>query len=290
MNIIETVVHRLDAWQQRHWLSAFVYGVVKKYGDDHGGYQAALLAYFGFLSLFPLLLVLTTLLQLSLQGNTRLGNQIITSTTSYFPIVGTYLQQQVHGLSGKTGVALAVGLLLTLYGAKAVADAFRYAVNNIWHVPLTERSNFIDSFKKSFGIIGLGGAGFILASVLSGLATSAGHAYLLRLGLLLLSVGVLFAVFLLVMRLALARSQPVSHLLAGAAVAAIGLTVLQSIGGFILNRELRHLNSLYGTFWVALGLLFWLYIQTQLVVWAMEVDTVRVRHLWPRSFSEPPKA
>ena len=290
MNVVERMIHRIDAWQQRHTLSAFIYSVVKKYGDDHGGYQAALLAYFGFLSLFPLLLVLTTLLQIFLQGNTHIGSQIVTSITNYFPIVGTHLQQQVHGLSGRTGIALAAGLLLTLYGAKAVTDAFRYAVNNMWHVPTAERSNFIDSFKKSFGIIGLGGVGFILASVLSGLATSAGHAYLLRLGLLLLSIAVLFGAFLLVMRLALARPQPVSNLWAGAAVAAVGLTILQSIGGFILNRELRHLNNLYGTFWVALGLLFWLYIQTQLVVWAMEVDTVRVRHLWPRSFSEPPKS
>ncbi|MFZ1491362.1 MAG: hypothetical protein WAS51_15605, partial [Ilumatobacteraceae bacterium] len=58
---VATWKERLDTWQQRHTPLAFTVGVVKKFGDDRAGRQAALIAYFGFFSLFPLLLAVTTI-------------------------------------------------------------------------------------------------------------------------------------------------------------------------------------------------------------------------------------
>ena len=60
MNPIEKVIRRVDAVQQRHKPAAFSVGLIKKYGDDNGGVLAANLAHSGFVSLFPLLLVLAT--------------------------------------------------------------------------------------------------------------------------------------------------------------------------------------------------------------------------------------
>lgn len=286
MNTFDKVVHRIDSLQQRHSLTAFVVAVFKKYGDDQASYQAALLTYFGFLSLFPLLLVLTTLLQMILRGHPHLQAQIIESTTSYFPIIGDQLRRSIHGF-GKTGLALVVGILITLYGAKGVADVFRQTVNHIWHVPIIERSNFWDSLRKSFSIMVVGGIGFILAALVAGYATSAGQAHLLRLILTVFNLVILFGVMLFIIKVALAKNRPYRELWVGALGAAVSIVVLQGIGGYIVTHQLKHLDSLYGTFALVLGLLFWLYLQSQIVVRVIEIDPVRVLKLWPRSLVGP---
>src|ERR1039458_889564 len=56
MNAVKKLIAALDRLQQsRPWL-AFPIAVWKKFGDDQAGNLAALIAYYGFASLFPLLL------------------------------------------------------------------------------------------------------------------------------------------------------------------------------------------------------------------------------------------
>src|SRR5580693_7126017 len=98
MNPLEKAVRHLDGLQQRHTVLSFVFGVVKKFGDDSAGTLAALIAYYGFLSLFPLLLVLTTVLGLFFAHDTALQDRIIHSAVGQFPIIGKQL-------SGKNGVS-----------------------------------------------------------------------------------------------------------------------------------------------------------------------------------------
>ena len=282
MNFLERRIQSIDKFQQRHVLPGFVYAVVKKYGEDQGGYQAALLTYYGFLSLFPLLLVLTTLAQWLLQGDSHLKARVISGATTFFPIIGTQLQQSVHGF-GKTGLPLLAGLLVLLYGVRGVADAFRYTLNHTWRVPIEDRSGFFPALARSFTIVFVGGLGFLSAAIIASYATAAGHDYGLRILLLAISACVLFASFLFVIKTALNKRVKVGQIWVGAAIATVGLLVLQGVGGYILIHELKNLNNLYGTFAVVLGLLFWLYLQTQLVVYAIEVDTVRILKLWPRS-------
>src|SRR4051812_43588700 len=115
MNIIQKTVYKIDLFQRRFRPVAFIYAVIKKYGDDEAGYQAALLTYYGFLSLFPLLLVLTTVAGMLAGGHPHLRETIISGTTSYFPTLGNQLSEHIGGLH-KSGLALVVGIVLTLYG------------------------------------------------------------------------------------------------------------------------------------------------------------------------------
>lgn len=271
----------LDRWQRSFLPLAFVVGVVKKYGEDHGGYQAALLTYYGFLSLFPLLLVLTTLVQWLPGPSSHLRGRIISAATDTFPVIGEQLQQSVHGFS-KTGLPLLIGLLILLYGARGVADAFRHAANNIWRVPLHERSSFWAALGKNYSIVFGGGAGFLAAAIVAGYASGVHHDWGLRAVFLLLNLVLLFLSFQFLMGVAVAKRLSFRDIWVGAAVATIGLFVLQNLGTYLFTHELKNLGHLYGTFAVVLGMLFWLYLQTQLVVYAMEVDTVRKFKLWPR--------
>ena len=286
MKFITNTIHTFDKFQQRHGVLGFPLAVVKKYGSDQAGYQSALLTYYGFWSLFPLLLVLTTVLQLLLRHESHLRERIITAATTYFPTFGTQLQNNIH-LSGKTGLALVIGVLAALYGARGVADAFRNSVNHIWHIPLTERSGFVGSIGRSLGILFFGGLGLIAAAIIAGFITSAGHGIAFRLLAAALNLVVVFFTLLIMTHLALARPVPKRAVWLSAAVAAIGLAILQSVGSLLLIRELKNFNNLYGTFAVVLGLLFWLYTEAQVLTWALETGTVYGRHLWPRPLFDP---
>jgi membrane protein len=167
MNIIQKSIYKFDLLQRkRSWLG-FPYAVVKKYGEDQGGYQAALLTYYGFLSLFPLLLVLTTVVSLATGQHHQLQTTIITSITNYFPKLGSQLSVHEHGIH-KSGLALLVGVVLIFYGTHGVADVFRYSVNHLWRVPVKQRDSFPVTITKSLTIIIVGGLGFMVASLLAG--------------------------------------------------------------------------------------------------------------------------
>src|SRR5262249_3278283 len=128
----------IDRYQRRHHFAGFIHAVIRKYMEDEAGHRAALLAYYGFLSFFPLLLVLTTLLKLLLLGNSSFGQHVIQGATAYFPVIGEELQHDVHGI-GKTGMALVLGILVALFGARGVADVLRSSFDHIWQVPHGKR-------------------------------------------------------------------------------------------------------------------------------------------------------
>jgi membrane protein len=261
-----------------------LYAVQKKYSDDNGGQLAAMLTYYGFLSLFPLLLVATSLLQIFLHSHQGVREEVINNATKYFPVLGDQLSTNVHSLNG-AGIALAIGIVLTLWGAKGVADVFQSAMNHIWGIPRYKRPGFPRGPLKSIGIVVLAGAGFILAAIMSGYASSIDKNFAFRILSILISMSILFCLFWLLFKWGLAHSSQVSRhaLLVSSAFAAIGLEILQLIGGYLVTHQLQNLKHLYGTFAATLVLLFWIYLQARVVIYAAEAGTVSGRKLWPRA-------
>lgn len=272
----------LDRLQRRHTPAGFCFAVLKKYGDDSGGYHAALLTYYGFLSLFPLLLILMTILQLWFSGDTGLQARVTQTINEYLPLVGAQLQESVHGLS-RAGWALVVGLLVAAYGTRGVADALRFMLNNIWQVPKNRRAGFPRSLLQSLLIvlgIAVGFAGVVGASSLTAVL---GHGFGVK---LLVNIGgalVVAATLLFVFRQATMRRLPFADMLPGVAFAAIVMQLLVTCGGLLVAHQLKGLGASYGTFALVLGLFFWLYLVAQVVVLAAEIDTVRHLRLWPRA-------
>lgn len=280
MDFIKQQLARFDKFQRRHGALGFPLAVLKKYNDDEAGYQAAIITYYGFMSLFPLLLVFTSVLRIVLQHNPGVRERIVNSTYNFFPVVGTQLEHNIHGF-GKNGLALAIGLILTLYGARGVADAFRRSVRKLWKVPRTEAAGFPMNIVKSLALILIGGVGLIGASLITGYTTTAGSPVVKAL-LVLASLLLLFGVFVAIIRLSLPIKVAVKDVWVGAAAMAIGLAALQAGGGYIVTHQLRHASTLYGTFAVVLGLLFWIYLQARVLLYALEIELVRTRRLWPR--------
>lgn len=282
MNVLQKTVRRLDAYQKRRPIPAFTHAVIKKYGEDEAGYWAALLTYYGFLALFPLLMVLTTLTDIIIGNHPHLETTILQGITDYFPLLGNQLSAHIHTLH-KSGAALVIGLLLTLYGTRGVADVFRHTVQHIWRIPKTERAGFPKSLFKSLGLIGVGGSGFMVASVSAGLAGAVGHGLGFRGLSIAVNLFILFWVFTFLIKFSLPQRITLKQIWVGAAAAAVGLVILQAVGGYILGRELKGLDALYSYFAVTLGLLFWLYLQAQMLCYAIEIAVVSSQKLWPRS-------
>src|SRR6266542_5843732 len=113
----------IDGYQQRRRWLAFPMAVVKKFGDDRAGNLAALIAYYGFFSLFPLLLVLVAVLGFILRGNATLQESIVNSALAQFPIIGDQIKTNVKALSGSAGVALGIGTLVALWAGLGVTNA-----------------------------------------------------------------------------------------------------------------------------------------------------------------------
>jgi membrane protein len=289
MKAVKKAQHAVDRFQQRRSWLGYVIGAWKKFGDDQAGNLAALVAYYAFVSIFPLLLVLYTVLDLVLRSNPKLKAHVLNSAFAQYPLIGTQLRSHTHSLSG-TGVALIIGIILTLFGARGVADAIQNAMNTVWEVPYTRRPKFPSSILRSFGLIMVVGPGLIITIILSSYAGGTGHLIsgpAARIGALLVSLVLNIGVFWLAFRVGTAAEVRMRDMLLGAVMAAVGWQILQYFGGYLIGHQLKT-NSAYGTFGVVLGLLAWFYLQAQLTLYAVEFSIVRTRRMWPRSMFPPP--
>lgn len=282
-NPLDKLMSKIDKIQQSHPVLAFPYSVIKKYGEDEAGNLGALITYYGFLSLFPLLLVATTATQIFLHGHEHLRGRVTDAVNHYFPVIGDQLQNSVH-TSHKTGLALLIGVLFTIYGARGGATAFQNALNHIWQIPKVNRPGFPKQAGKSVVITLGGGLGIVLAAVISGYATALDSVLVLRVVPIAVSLVILTLVFYFIFRFTIAGRGPSKKVaLISATSAAIGVQILQTFGTYLITHQLHNFKNLYGTFAVVLGLLFWVYLQVQVVMYAIEIGSVRDLRLWPRS-------
>ena len=288
MNMAQRVLRAVDELQQRHaWLAVPV-AVWKKFGDDQAGNLAALIAYSGLVAIFPLLLVLVTVLDIVLKNHPGLKQTVLNAVDQY-PAIG--LLDQSIGRLNQAGIALVVGLVGTFIGTLGIANSLQNALNSVWEIPFAHRPGFPWSWLRSITLIVVVGTGFIATTILSGLAAGAGRV-LPGAGSSVLALAVSlvlnFGLFWLAFRLATAKDITWRQLWLGAAISAVVWQILQAFGGYFLSHQIAHASPLYGTFAVVLGLIAWLYLQAQLTLYAVEINVVRAYRLWPRSLAPPP--
>ena len=278
------LLERVDRWQQRHSWAAFPYAVVKKFGQDRGGSLAALIAYYGFLSLFPLLLVAITVLGYVLGGDPSLRNGLETSILGRFPVIGSQLHANVdHPLSGHP-LGLAVGVLGLLWGSLGVTQAGQYAMSQVWEVPDELRPGFLGRLVRGLCLLGVLGISAVVTTGLSALGSFDGHVPVAAaVPGPLLATAANVGVYLLGFRVLTPARVPTRDLWRGAVVGGLGWEVLQLAGGYLVGHQLQHASAVYGMFGLVLGLISWLYLGAQLSVYAAEVNVVAARGLWPRS-------
>lgn len=270
--------------QRRAWL-AFPLAVYRKYSDDQAGNLAALIAYYAFVSVFPLLLVFATILGFLVRNNPGLYDRLLDSALVEFPVIGTQLR--LNGLHGSWSV-LIVSSLIALWGARGVATAAQTALNEVWDVPYAQRPGFLPGLLRSLGFLATIGASAIITGTLSGLSGAGSLGVALRVGAFTVSLAVNVGLFLLAFRLSTAKEVATRDLALGAAISAVLWQVLLAAGALLVSHQVRHAQALYGVFGLVLGLLAWLQLQARITLYAVEIDVVRTRRLWPRSVATPP--
>jgi membrane protein len=280
------VVRWLDRLQQRSRAVGFVIAVIYKYVDDQGGYLAALITYYAFVSLFPLLLLGTTILGVVLVGHPELQHQVVHSALSQLPVIGDQLQQPNKLSGGVTGVV--VGIAGALYGGLGVGVAVQNAMDTVWAVPRNLRPDPIRSRVRSLVLLIVLGSAAVASTVLSALGRAT-HILgpVSTVGVVIAAVLTNAVICLVAFRVTTARDVTWAEVLPGAIGAAVIWQLLQWFGAGYVAHIVGSASNTNSVFALVLGLLAFLFLISVSLVMCAEVNVVRVDRLHPRALLTP---
>ena len=250
--------------------------MVRKFLDDRAANLAALIAFYAFFSVFPLLLALVSVLGFVLEDDPALREDIVDSTLAQLPVLGSQVAGAAEPLTG-SGIALAVGILGALWAGLGVTVALGRAFEVVWDVPRLEQRNGLVARVRGLAIIGAMAVVIGAATAVTALSVGGGA------GGAVLGFLVDAAVLLAVFWLYTARPLRLRDLLPGVAIAALGVVALQSIAGWYFELAVERADDTYGAFALVIGLLSWFLLLAQLLLLSAEVNVVLRRRLWPRA-------
>jgi uncharacterized BrkB/YihY/UPF0761 family membrane protein len=279
--LVERVVAWVDSTQRRHSVLGFPYAVVKKYGDDAAGKHAALITYYGFLSVFPILLLTVVLVTNVLAGNQQLREDVIAN------IVPAEFQETVDNalLSLPTGgLPLVVGVVGLLFSASGIVFSVYDTLNHLAAVPHRERFDMVPRYLRGFAMVAV-----LLVSALSVGALAVITAEVPDVGgapRVVTIVGLYAIAFVLLVaapKLLIARATPMRAIWPAAVIGALVVGTLLLVLGPILARFIARSGPVYGSFATIVGLFALLYLVSQTLLYAAEIAVVGRARLWPRA-------
>jgi uncharacterized BrkB/YihY/UPF0761 family membrane protein len=286
---VPDLVDRVDAYQRGHRWVGMPLGVVYKFFDDQGGYLAAVMTYYAFVAIFPILLIASSVLGFVLQGHPDLQQQILTSALGQFPIVGDQIGRP-EGLQGSAS-AVIIGAITALYGIVGLGQAAMIAVNVSWAIPRNSRLNPVVSRLRGLAWLVLAGLALLGVAALSSVG---GNLDVLGIDLgngrwLVAAATVVLttAVLTVMLQLSTPRTESVRELLPGAAFVAIGWQLLQVAGGAYVEHVIKKATQMNGVFAVVLGLMALLYVATVIAMIGLELNVVLAKRLYPRALLTP---
>ena len=290
LSLVGRIVDAADSTQRRVPVLGLPIAVVYKFADDQGTYLAAIVSYYAFIAIFPLLLLASTVLGVVLDGYPDLQQQVLNSALSQFPIIGDKLGRPDE-LQGSLGAILGGGVA-ALYGSLGLGQAIQNAMNVAWSVPRNSRPNPIMLRLKSLALLLSAGVAVLAVSIASALASNtevfgprldSGLRWLVRLG----TVALLWGVLTILFRMAAARAHTIGSAAPGALAVAVMWQGLQSLGTLYATRVLAETDTMTGIFGLVLGLVGIIYIAAVMGVLGMELNVVLARRLWPRALLTP---
>jgi membrane protein len=274
----EPVWNRAQAWAERviaglrrrfPWLDHLA-RAGGRYERTQGDLMAAGVTYFAFLGLFPVLLLVASIIGLVLAGNDLLQAELFTAIEDAFPgAVGVHLVRELKSAIDSASYIGLIALVGSLYAGLRTMDKLRIGMERIWKGHVDRPDVLRDNLQDLMALAVLGGVG--LASLgltgavtqatswvldLLGLADDAGYGVLTRVLGVALAVAVDTAVFLWLLRVVPSVSHPLRMLLPGALFGAAGFEVLKLIGGYYLSLISDSVTA--SAFGGAVGMLVWI--------------------------------
>jgi membrane protein len=269
-----------DIFQSQHWWVGFPMAVLKKYSDDQASRQAALLTYYGFLSVFPLALIFVAVLSAALRNDPQRVDDILNQ------LVAPQYQQVVldaYNSLPPSGLPLVIGLIGLLLSGMGVAFAAYMALNQFYAVPYRQRFGIGPRYLRVIAALFLVGLGVLLVATLSILAGSlSGLPWIQRLAIIAGTSAIAFVGIYAVTRLLTARKLVWSELWLGCLLGGVSIAVVFALSGPLLTYLTQRSSAVYGVFATVVGILAIIYVAAQCFVISMEISVVRAWHLWPR--------
>jgi YihY family inner membrane protein len=278
------LVRRIDALQRHHQFLGFPWAVLRKYFDDAGGNLAALITYYGFLSLFPLLLLAMTAVTELLRSRPELQQEMVDELVR--PELRADVEQALARLPSG-GVPLAVGLVGLVFAATGGVLAIYYALNTMWGVPWRDRFGMVRRYARVFAVVVLAFVGALLAAgsavvtdaVLDLPAAQRGAAGVA-------TATALFAISCVAQKALVCRPLRIRDMWVGGLLGAGIVTVLLDLAATILPVLIARAGLVYGSFATVVGLFTLLYLISQTLVLSAEVSTVIEARLSPRGLTD----
>jgi len=277
---LRRAVGAVDGWQRRNRWAGVLYAVVKKFGDDNANLVVVALAWYGFTAIFPLLLVVVTVL--GFIGGQSISDGVL-NTLHEFPVIGSSFQvgnkSSLHG----SPLGLVIGLVGLLYGAQGVTQTAQLAMATVWSVPQIERTGFLPRLGRSLAGLFTIGMAFVVNAFVTGYATANTTSYAIEIpiliGLLVINSGLYFATFTLLT----AKVVGPRGLIPGAIVGAVAFTALITVGTGLVTHQLKNASTTYGAFGTVIGVVAFLLLLAKLSMFAAELNPVLARRLYPRA-------
>ncbi|MGH3049330.1 MAG: YihY/virulence factor BrkB family protein [Gaiellaceae bacterium] len=280
------IVDRLDRAQQERRRLGIAFAIVKKYSEDGSSNLAAMIAFWAFFSIFPLLLVGVTVLGFVLSGGTR--TSVLQNVASLFPLLDA---SHVSSLTGSWW-AVIVGATTALWSGMAVTRTTHTAFDAAWEIPRRDRPGIVAMTGRSLLALATIGVGLVVATVVSSFVTGQQSAIALawwsRLGGYAISFVLDVGLFMLAFRILTEKKVSFRDVRPGGLLAGGAFFVLQQISSLIVSRYLNGAQSTYGNFATVITILWWFYLQAQLTVLGAQLNVVLKERLHPRSLRGGP--
>ncbi len=274
---------RVDELQKRHRRTSIAVATFKKYSDDKSANLATMIAFWAFFGIFPLLLVLVTLLGWILSGSDKAS--VLGHIANLFPLLDP---KTVGGLSGSWW-AIVLGLLTALWSGLGVVRTVQFAFDSTWGVPDEERPGIAKQVLRSLWILATIGFGLVLTTLLSGFIVSASNGVNLgavgRIAGYVIAVALNLGLFLAAFMILTTREVTAREVVPGAVFAGLVFFILQQLSAFIISSHLKNAQSTYGHFATVITILWWFYIQAQVTLLGAQLNVVLEQHLYPRTLA-----
>jgi uncharacterized BrkB/YihY/UPF0761 family membrane protein len=288
VKLVEKSLRRVDTFQQRHLVPSFLIGVFKKYGDDNAGNLVTQVTYALFVTVFPLLLLLVTILGIVLADDPADRARVLHTAVGQFPIIGQQLAHNIHAIKRSSVFALIFSTLGLIYGSTGLAQAGLFSMAEIWNIPATARPSYLIQMLRAVAFLVVLAVGLIVTTALAGFGTFGKHN--LWLGALgeVLAVVVNIGLYLAAFRTLTPRQVNTRSLIPGVITGGVAWTILQAVGGYVVGHDLKGASAIYGLFGLVLGLIAWIYLGAEVTLYSSEINTVLCHRLWPRGLVHPP--
>lgn len=277
----------LDRFQRKHRIFGYPLAVIYKFFDDQAGYLVGLIAYYAFLSFFPLLLIFTTALSFILSNYPDLQQRVLDSALQEIPVIGDQLGDPQTLRGSITGII--ISSIVALYGGLGVGQAFQYAMNTVWGVPRNSRPNPFRARARSFLLL-LTILLFVIITTAISIASSKASGSFPFTTKVVVAVATFLGtalVFALGMRRAVALDLKLRQVVVGAVGAAITWQLLQYYGVQLVERAVNTTSATNGVFGIVIGLFAFFHLAAFGMVFFAEADVVRINHLYPRALLTP---